>query len=164
MIESTCWSTCIYRYELSMYQYILVCTMFTDIFLRMLFLCPMTVGNDTVYAWHAWGGAPTLNKCPYIWNFDTYDIVVLLRHRVSRYRVFADVVAPCLRPRRFLLRHQNTRCRSNYDVVGLNYDVNSAHRVCYDIVVQNYDIVSRKLRYRSLYRVLYRSHGSATTS
>ncbi len=39
--------------------------MITDIFLRMLFLCPMTVGNDTVYAWHACSGIPTLNKCPY---------------------------------------------------------------------------------------------------
>ena len=99
-----------------------------------------------------------------IWNLDTYDIVVLLRHRVSRYRVFADVVGPCLRPRRSLLRHRNSRCRSNYDVVGRNYDVNSAHRVCYDIVVQNYDVVGQMLRCRSIYRVLYRSHGNATTS
>ena len=80
-----------------------------------------------------------------IWNLDTYDIVVLLRHRVSRYRVFAYVVGPCLRPRRSLLRQLSSRCRSNYDVVGKNYDVNSAHRVCYDIVVQNYDVVGRIL-------------------
>ena len=49
-LKITCWSTCTYRYELSMYKYILVCTMFNDIFLKMLFLCQMTVGNDTVYA------------------------------------------------------------------------------------------------------------------
>ena len=36
-MASTCWSTGTYRYELSMYWCILVCTMITDIFLRMLF-------------------------------------------------------------------------------------------------------------------------------
>ena len=30
------------------------------------FLCPMTVGNDSLYAWHACCGIPTLNKCPYL--------------------------------------------------------------------------------------------------
>ncbi len=30
------------------------------------FLCPMTVGNNTLYAWHACCGIPTLNKCPYL--------------------------------------------------------------------------------------------------
>ncbi len=71
-----------------------------------------------------------------------------------------------LRCRSLVLQHQDSRCCSNYDVVGRNYDVTSAHSVYYDIIVRNYDVVDRTLRYRSphRHRVLYRSHGSATTS
>ena len=45
-----------------------------------------------------------------------------------------------------VLLHRNSQCRSNYDIVGMNYDVTSAHRVCYDIVVRNYDVVDRTLK------------------
>ncbi len=99
-----------------------------------------------------------------IWIVGTYDIVVMLRYCVSRYRVFADlhdIVGSC-----YDIGIHYIVATMMSQAGTLNYNMPSMHRVCYDIVGHNYDVVDRTLRCSSPHRVLrlYCSHGSAMTS
>jgi hypothetical protein len=90
------------------------------------FLCQMTIRNDTVYAWHAGGSIPTLNKCLYLCSkcmtFIWKPLKCFSWYILGIYQVYTFIIPE---PGIYLVYTRNMFSEKNYILIMFNEHMHS---------------------------------------